>query len=205
MQKIISLIVYLLKNWYKWWVEILTIIGDIKVYKTPCYILYDNREFDYKLRGKDIRDMDNILQPGDVVLRGYEHYLDGFLIPSKYSHAGIYVGDHTIIHAISEGVKTIDVIDFIQCDRLCVLRPKSGQDLATDYAKYHLGSKYDFRFNTEDSSEFYCFELVAKAYTKLNIQAYPIEFYNIPLKFLSPRYLAESFLDNPNFEKIIEK
>ena len=205
MKKVLTISLYILKNWYKWWVQLLTIISNVKIYKTPCFAIYNPEEYDYSIRGNQIRQICNLVKPGDIILRGYKHYLDGFLIPGKYSHVGIYVGEHTVVHAVAEGVKEIDIVDFLLADRVCVLRPNSEQDNAVQYVKEHIGSKYDFKFNSSDSSEFYCFELVAKAYTKLNIQAYPIEFYNITLKFLSSRYLAESFLDNPNFEKIIEK
>jgi hypothetical protein len=83
------------------------------------------------------------VRPGDVLVRGYDAYLDGKLIPGLFSHAGIYLGrttdadrcaapaahrerltlgEQTVIHAIAEGVLTEDVLDFCRCDRLVVLR-----------------------------------------------------------------------------------
>ena len=59
------------------------------------------------------------------MLRGYDNYLDGYFIddPHGYSHGAIYVGDGKIIHAVAQGVSEIDVLDFMRCDRICVLRP----------------------------------------------------------------------------------
>lgn len=204
MKKIISISLYILKNWYKWWVQLLTIIGNVKIYKTPCFAIYNPEEYDYSIRGNQIRQICNLVKPGDIVLRGYNHYLDSLLIPGKYSHAGIYVGEHTVVHAIAEGVKEIDIIDFLLADRACILRPNSEQGNAVQYVKEHTGSKYDFKFNSSDSSEFYCFELAAKAYSNLNVLPFDVELYNIPLKFLTPKYTDKSFLSNKNFEKIIE-
>lgn len=74
----------------------------------------------------------NLLQPGDIVLRGYDNYLDGYFIDDRlsYSHGAIYVGDNTIIHAVAEGVSKINALDFMKCDRICILRPKSGMKKA---------------------------------------------------------------------------
>lgn len=204
MKKILTISLYILKNWYKWWVQLLTIIGNVKLYTTPCFAIYNPEEYDYSIRGNQIRQICNLAKPGDIILRGYKHYLDGFLIPGKYSHAGIYIGEHTVIHAVAEGVKEIDIVDFLLADRVCVLRPNSEQDNAVQYVKEHIGSNYDFKFNSSDSSEFYCFELAAKAYSNLNVLSFDVELYNIPLKFLTPKYTDKSFLNNKNFEKIIE-
>ena len=202
--KFISALIYILKNWYKWWKQLLTIIGNIKVFKTPCFIQYSIDEYDYKVRGNVIRDICSKLKPGDVILRGYDHYLDGWLIPGEYSHAGVYVGDNVIVHAVSEGVKEIDTIDFMQCDRVMVLRPKSGVKAAVNFVKKSIGEKYDFKFNTTDSSEFYCFELAAKAYKNLDINAYDIEMFGLKFTFLSPKYTAESFINSPDFKFVVE-
>ena len=56
----------------------------------------------------------DIIEPGCLILRGYEYYLDGKFIPSTrgYSHLGIYVGDNKVIHAVSEGVSEVNLIEF---------------------------------------------------------------------------------------------
>ena len=202
--KIITFVTYILKNWYKWWVQALTIIGNTKIFKTPCFIQYSAEEYDYKVRGNEIRELCSQLKIGDVILRGYDHYLDGWLIPGEYSHVGIYIGNNMIVHAISEGIKEIDIIDFMQCDRLMVLRPKSGIKTAVKFVKDHIGDSYDFKFNTSDSSEFYCFELAAKAYKKIKIKPEIIEIFGFKLGFLTPKYTAESFINCSEFKKVVE-
>ena len=202
--KIVSLIVYVLKNWYKWWVQLLTIIGNTKIFKTPCFVQYSTEEYDYKVRGNEIRELCSQLKPGDVVIRGYDHYLDSWLIPGEYSHCGVYIGENIIIHALSEGIKEIDVIDFIQCDRVMILRPKSGMKSAISFVKKNIGGKYDFKFNSSDSSEFYCFELAAKAYKTLSIEPHTVEVFGFKLEFLTKKYIAESFITSPDFKLIAE-
>lgn len=202
--KILSILTYIIKNWYKWWVQLLTIIGNTKIYKTPCFVHYSTEEYDYKLRGNEIRDVCKKLKIGDIILRGYDHYLDGWLIPGKYSHCGVYIGNNTIIHATSKGIKEIDTIDFMQCDRVIVMRPKSGMKAAVEFVKEHIGDGYDFKFNSSDSSEFYCFELAAKAYKDLNIQPYTVEAFGFALEFLTKKYIDESFINSPDFSCVIE-
>lgn len=204
-KKIFTFCLDLYKNWYSYWSKFLTIIGDIKIYKYPCFLLYNPSEYEYKIHGEDLRILQQLVEPGDILLRSYEHYLDGMLIPGKYSHAGIYIGDNKVIHAIAEGVKEIDIIDFFQCDKACILRPNKNQDIAIERAKKILNSPYDFKFNNNDSSAFYCTELAYYCYSELDIVPTKVTFLGFTLNFLQPRYLTESFLTNSNFKNIIEK
>ena len=71
-------------------------------------------------------------------------------------------------------------------------------------AKININKPYDFKFNTNDSSEFYCHELTAVCYQDLEIQKFYPSFNNKELKFLNAKYLAESFLSNSRFIKVIE-
>ena len=66
------------------------------------------------------------------MLRGYDNYLDGYFIddPHGYSHGAIYVGENKIIHAVAQGVSEIHAVDFMKCDRICIIRPAVGQDEA---------------------------------------------------------------------------
>lgn len=126
--------------------KVLTIFGDIKVYKWPMFIIYAPRG--YAVRGIDCREAITEAQPGDLLLRGYVDYLDGYFIPGFFSHAGTYVGNLTtddlveaegidaqalfepgpqmVIHAKAEGVLCEDLLDFCRTDRMAILRlPKT--------------------------------------------------------------------------------
>lgn len=71
-------------------------------------------------------DIISILEPGDIILRGYDNYLDGCFIPDplSFSHGAIYIGNGKIIHAVAEGVSETNVIEFTRCDRIAIFRPK---------------------------------------------------------------------------------
>lgn len=183
---------------------LLTIFGDIKVFRWPLWIVYDPDM--YGMTGSKIRAVLDIIKPGDIVLRGYRHYADGYFIPGKYSHSGIYIGDNMVVHAVAEGVCKIDILDFLMCDICCVLRPKKDGDAehAMKKAISYIGTEYDFDFSNGDSS-LYCHELTA-------ISFYP----NVKVERFIPKilwglvrgrqkvFLAQSFIDSPAFEVLYE-
>ncbi len=205
--KIIN-IVKTLRNWYSYWSKFLTVIGDIQIFKWPCFAIYNPSEYEYKVHGETIRELSKVIKPGDIVLRGYDHYLDGFLIPGKYSHSGVFIGGNTVIHAVAEGVKKIDIIDFFQCDRACIVRPLIDSkeiNEAINKAFSYIGKPYDFIFRPGDNN-LYCHELSAMSYKQfIDIKAFYPEFMGKEIKWLSPKYLAKSFLENNKFKIIIEK
>jgi hypothetical protein len=183
---------------------VLTIFGDIKVFLWPLWIVYQPNSF--RIKGAETRQVSAILKPGDVVMRAYINYLDGYFIPkgrSKCSHSGLYVGDGKVVHSIAEGATEIDLIDFCRTDRLVVLRPNKGQDDAVNRAKDFAIKKipYDFDFKPEPG-KFYCHELTAYCYKELEIRQLSRKILGI---INSPEaYLADSFYTNSNFEIIYE-
>ena len=126
----------------------LTMFGDIKVFKWPMFVLYQPRG--YRVSGEEISDLLEKIQPGDILVRGFFNYVDGYFIPGYFSHVGLYVGEvdpkdkdgvhetgralgrgaparfrpgkRMVIHAIAEGVLLEDVINFCRCDYMAVLR-----------------------------------------------------------------------------------
>lgn len=190
------------KATYKLWSKLLGIIGDIKIYKWPMFIIYDPSYF--KMNGDRIQEATEKLQPGDIVLRGYDHYLDSHFIDGDYSHGSICTGKTEITHAVSPKVCTIHPIDFMECDRICILRPKD-QSLVEDAvktAKDFVGTPYDFGFNTGDSEEVYCFELVARCYPSMNFKKYQVKkFFGLVKRIV---YLGKTFLLNDNLEIVFE-
>ena len=187
-----------LKQWF------LTVFGDIKIYKFPFFLIYSPDTF--RVKGEDTRRAMNNLEPGDVVLRKYVHYLDGYFIPGEYSHSSLYVVNGKIIHAVADGVEYIDVIDFLRCDGFCVMRPndKEAAEKAILFAKVAAATKtgYDFDFKSGNNA-YYCHELVATAYKDLGVEKKEVKMFG--LFKLAPRFLAESFIDNKNFSKVMEK
>lgn len=155
----------------------ITWIGTLKFYQIPWVIVQEPGS--YKITGADIRELvgsaDSVLLPGDILLRGFDGYVDGEFIrrtggtnhSSKFfSHAALYVGSlgsddqaiacrrlktlgsdgvwrpataqeqevtrndpgyfqpgpQMVIHSMAKGVHVEDILTFLRCDHLAVLR-----------------------------------------------------------------------------------
>lgn len=191
-----------MKFLYKIKSAFLTFFGDIKVYPFPMFIVYCPDSF--RVKGADTRDAGQIIQPGDLILRKYRHYLDGFFIPGEYSHTGIYIGDGKVVHAVAEGVTEIDLIDFLRCDGFVILRPRYGVKEAIQILHGLTGKPYDFNF-CSDNESYYCHELAATAYWPLDIPMLRPSFFGLKLPFGRKVFLADSFLNSPDFKRILER
>lgn len=155
---------------YKIQKALLRFIGDIKWHGLlhPFWFTINAKTF--RLKGKHYRKLEVLIQPGDIVIRRFEGYVDKWLIPGWFNHAGIYVGEvndknHKIIHAISDGVVVDDLIDFMRTDHMIVLRaPEGNQKEAIRRVKAAIGSEYDFAFDFTETIRFSCTELVSHCY-----------------------------------------
>ena len=183
---------------------LLTIFGDIKVFRWPFWIVYDPDM--YGMTGSKIRAVLDIIKPGDIVLRGYRHYADGYFIPGKYSHSGIYIGNNMVVHAVAEGVSKIDILDFLMCDICCILRPKQEGigDSAVKKAISYIGTAYDFDFSKGDTS-LYCHELTAISFLpKIRVERFIPKILFGLIKGPHKVFLAQSFIESPAFEIVYE-
>lgn len=187
---------------YKIQAQLLTLFGNIKIYKWPLFITYDPTMFE--VDGQQIQEILDVLEPGDILLRGYKMYADSKFIPGDYSHGAVYIGDNTVIHAVAKGVSEINIISFCMCDRICILRPRAGVRNAIAKAKRFAKDNvpYDFAFK-RNASALYCFELCAECYPKLKVQTKDVKRLFGLLKKKNV-YLAESFLESPDFKKVYE-
>lgn len=135
--------------------QFVTILGDIKIFRYPFWLVYDPGS--YRIKGPESRQIQGALQPGDILLRRYEGYLDGRIIGGAFSHAALYVGQITesdlveappegrtsrhfqtgpemVSHSTAEGVHLEDILTFVRCDGVAVLRlPRTLRKLKEDY------------------------------------------------------------------------
>lgn len=199
----------------------LTFFGDIKVFKYPFFLLYDPGS--YKVKGSEVRKTIDLIEPGDILIRGYSNYLDGAFIPGFFSHAGLFLGEtkksdvqispgyesffyegkQVAIHAMAKGVFTEDIISFCKCDYLVILRRNKriepDVDLTTDFrsiytkALQNIGKPYDFKFDFSDYGNLSCTEMVYAC----NEHFLPL--YNVRLKKRSVMLIKKEMLVPDDF------
>lgn len=187
---------------YRIWSKFLTFFGDIKIFKFPMFIVYDPDYF--QMTGEKILEALDVLEPGDIILRGYNYYLDGCFINGDYSHGAVYVGNNTIIHAVAPKVEKINAVEFMECDRIAIYRAKKYKRDAVRLARKFLREEtaYDFAFDAKDDGEMFCFELAAKCYPKLDMPTYTIKkIFGLIKKEV---YLAKSFDECDGLVKVFE-
>jgi hypothetical protein len=135
--------------------------SDIRIYRGGIILFGDSS---YKVKGDDVRNIINIVEPGDVLLRRYDHYLGSIIIPGYYSHSALYLGNDTIIHMLGDGIKKEDILTFLRCDAISVLRCKdkslSESAMIKAVELYNAGVKYDYDFNFSDSKYMSCTEYI---------------------------------------------
>jgi hypothetical protein len=143
--------------------------GKIHISKSPPFICY-NPKF-HLLKGSEIRQIFNHMQPGDIFLRRHNGYVSGLAIPGYWTHAALYVGDNMVNHATTHGVAEEDVLDFFRCDGACLLRPKKEccenvvlDDVLKRAAEMvRAQTPYDYAFQ-DDIGKVYCTEFVDICY-----------------------------------------
>lgn len=204
----------------------------------------------YRLGGRDTREVLTLLQPGDILLRGYRGYLDGLFIrlasrcagqgfrPGWYTHAALYLGPLAaadasrvpaavaldaayfqtgptqVVHSMAKGVHTEDILTFLRCDYLCVLRlpahlqPHVGA--LVDSALGKIGHAYDF--NSDDTSRFHrfsCSELVyyclRSLHTELGLAPTEHALFPLPRLFPTLRLLQRMTVVPDDFYELAER
>ncbi len=149
---------------YKLWSKLLNELSIIRVDYFPFFIQIHTEG--YKVRAEQTVKVMKELKKGDILVRGYSHYL-GSIIIGKWSHVGIAVANDTIIHAIGKGVRYEHIIDFCRCDRLAILRPNLTEqeiDLVVRQAETMLNLPYDYFFQFDDNHALSCTELMFKSF-----------------------------------------
>ncbi|MFA6887280.1 MAG: YiiX/YebB-like N1pC/P60 family cysteine hydrolase [Fermentimonas sp.] len=110
-----------------------------------------------------------------------------------WSHVAVYVGDGDVIHMLGDGIVKEDILIFMRCDDICILRPINSNSVprAIDLAFEQLiiGVEYDYDFDTDTPKRFYCTEFVDYVYN------YPVKNniknkYIIPDDFLKSNYFS---------------
>lgn len=115
--------------------------------------------------GNDL-DLD-LLEVGDIILtRGSDF---DKLVPGRWTHATMYVGDGMIIESIEEGVVVRSAEKLLLSNETGVFRvdvEDEVKEAAVDFAQEQIGKPFNvFWFNKQvNGSSYYCSELVWASY-----------------------------------------
>lgn len=156
--------------------SVFTFIGDIKWSGITHPFWFTINACGYGLRGDHYREVIPLLQPGDIVIRRFEGYIDKWFIPGWWNHAGVYIGgeNERVVHAISNGVMCDDILNFMRTDHMIVLRYNKEDpeyiNEVVERAKSIVGKEYDFAFDFDKSDRFSCTELASYCHPKLNLK-----------------------------------
>ena len=153
----------------KW---LIRIVGHIYISKRPLWISYKPEL--HKVKGNEIRQILDLVKPGDILLRRYDGYLNTYFTPGFWSHAAICVDNNNIIHSVGEGVIKEDIINFCRCDSVTIIRikpeyiTKEDIDIAIERAYRMVNNKvqYDYDF-MDNNGKVYCTELLNQCFSSL--------------------------------------
>ena len=176
---------------------VVKIFSKIYLFPTPLFMIYNPHV--HKVKGYECRQMCNKIKAGDILMRRFDGYLSSRSVPGFWSHAGIYIGKHRVIHAIGKGVVNEDILDFMRTDHAAILRIKNVApelvQLAIKNANKMVEERvgYDYEFK-DDNEKVYCTEMVNDCFNNLFKHEYKSIAGN---KVLNPDELYEcELLDN---------
>ncbi len=135
--------------------------ANIRIYRGGIILFGDSS---YGVKGPDAREILNVIKPGDVLLRRYDNYLGTFFIKGHYSHSAMYLGDDIVIHMLGKGVSKGDILTFLRCDSVCVLRHPHKEKIIEAIKKaedvWNKKIQYDFDFDLKDNGRMFCTEFI---------------------------------------------
>ena len=183
--------------------KVFRFIGDIKWSGITRPFWFTFNATGYQLKGEHYRKIIDLIQPGDIVIRRFEGYIDKWFIPGFWNHCGLYVGEidgtpEQVIHAVSEGVIQEDILNFMRTDHMIILRAPAGKKgrvhrAAIASAKKVVGAPYDFGFDFKDCDRFSCTELISHVYPGLT---------EGKKRFGKLTFIADDFVNSLNFKKV---
>ena len=144
----------------------------------------------HRVRGKDIRNILNSVEPGDILLRRFDQYVNTLCTPGFFSHAGIFVGDNDVVHSVSSGCIREDLLNFCRTDAIAILRSKNLYSEAVNQATLmsQMNLPYDYEFSSTNES-YYCTETVDVAHDHMFKNDYSVVAGN---KLLTPDAIYNS-------------
>lgn len=140
-----------------------------------------------------------ILQPGDILITRHDHALTNLFLPGFWPHAALYVGfnadeagrelidsdsringwagDCCVLEALKDGVHFRPLAETLDVDNFVVLRPELDRSTigkAIARAVKHAGKPYNFDFDFFNEESLVCTEVIYRAYDGFDGIAFPL-------------------------------
>lgn len=164
-----------MKNFFlKIWIKFIFWLSHVRISKYPFFVFLGGRS--HLIKPRIYLDVITKIQPGDIILRAFDGYLDSILIPGKWNHSGVYIGEweidgkkynHVVAHALGDGVRYDHLLDFMQTDHIKILRYPKMSDAKVKKIKKKAktiivdkNTPYDYLFELDDN-KLYCHEFTA--------------------------------------------
>ncbi len=148
----------------KWLIKL---SGELFLHRYPGWLVF--KPHHYAMSGPDVRKVLDAAQPGDILLRRYDGYVNTLFTPGFWGHAALCVSANDVIHAVGVGVLREDLITFCRTDSVAVLRVKDAtpkmiqRAIACAEAHEKARTAYDYQFDDKNHAV-YCTELVNVCY-----------------------------------------
>lgn len=153
------------------------------------------RKGDMAMNEEDVKEVLNVLEPGDIILVRRALSMTSVIIPGYWTHAALYVGgrdqmkeffgvdsagilkkmdelklgeDKYVLEAIEKGVTASGHRKGLKADSIVVFKPLVGEFdrlKAIEYALDNVEKAYDYGLDFLSEGSFICSELVYKAYS----------------------------------------
>ena len=146
-----------------------------------------NQTFEKRVTPNILNEIQNSLEPGDIIVTRHDDALSNLFLPGYWPHAAFYMGspsqleernipspsvkEHNIIESKKDGVKFRPLSETLYVDHFVILRPTispSAITSAIQTAISHAGKRYDFLFDFTQANRLACTELIYRAYHGLD-------------------------------------
>ena len=146
-----------------------------------------------------LREVAEILQPGDVIVTRHAKALTNFFLPGYWPHAALYIGTEEerdalgvkvdwakqqrwtgnicVLEARKDGVRLRPLTDTFSVDVFGILRPHLSADeirLGIERTIVHEGKMYNFDFDFFSAERIVCSEVIYRAYDGLGDIHFPL-------------------------------
>ena len=111
-----------------------------------------------------------LLQPGDVLVTRKEHAMSNYFLPGYWPHVAMYVGGQQVVESMKDGVRVREMSSPFGNDSVAVIRPALDEEniqQAIVRARSHVGKPYDFDFDFTRADRLVCTEVVYRSYEGL--------------------------------------